>query len=143
VQTWLTRLTQVLRYSALGLGVFYGFYHQRSITTTQRKAAAQREYARKEKLIEQARAEYNKSKQPLGAPSSTSGGRKWNLFHVGLFRIHWSLLRHLQTGHTDGVCPRKGDTSVFGKNNMLTPNAVKLDPTSANFDLEAYITAST
>jgi len=70
----------VLRYSALGLGAFYGIYHQRSVTTSQRKAAAQREYARKEKLIEQARAEYTKSKQPQAPASSTSGGRKSDTF---------------------------------------------------------------
>ena len=70
----------MLRYSALGLGVFYGIYHQRSLTTSQRKTAAKQEYAHKEKLIEQARAEYNKSKQPLAAASSTGEGRKSETF---------------------------------------------------------------
>ncbi|TGJ88167.1 hypothetical protein E0Z10_g553 [Xylaria hypoxylon] len=54
----------VLRYSALAFGVFYGFTHQRSITSSQRVAAAKREYAHKQHLIEQARAEYSKSKNP-------------------------------------------------------------------------------
>ncbi|KAI5919220.1 ATP synthase subunit E [Camillea tinctor] len=54
----------VLRYSALAFGVFYGFTHQRTITATQKAAAAQREYEHKQQLIEQARAEYNKSKNP-------------------------------------------------------------------------------
>jgi len=57
----------VLRYSALCLGVFYGFYHQRSITQTQRAVAAQREYEHKQKLIDQAKAEYAKSKKPASS----------------------------------------------------------------------------
>ncbi|KAI1776513.1 ATP synthase subunit E [Hypoxylon cercidicola] len=54
----------VLRYSALAFGVFYGFTHQRSINSTTRAAAAKREYQHKQQLIEQARAEYAKSKNP-------------------------------------------------------------------------------
>ena len=57
-------MLQVLRYSALTFGVFYGFTHQRSINATQRAAAAQKEYEHKQRLIEQAKAEYAKSKNP-------------------------------------------------------------------------------
>ncbi|KAK4451673.1 ATP synthase E chain-domain-containing protein [Podospora aff. communis PSN243] len=57
----------VVRYSALCLGVFYGFYHQRSITQSQRAAAAQREYEHKQKLIDQAKREYAKTKQPASS----------------------------------------------------------------------------
>lgn len=71
--------TQVLRYSALGLGLFYGIYHQRSITATQQSEATKREYEHKKNLIDQAKAAYNKSKQPA-APSSSSGGRKSGTF---------------------------------------------------------------
>ena len=70
---------QVLRYSALALGVFYGFYHQRSLNSSQKAAAAKREYEHKQALIEQAKAEYTKSKQPP-APSTSSGGRKSAIF---------------------------------------------------------------
>ncbi|KAI0862026.1 ATP synthase subunit E [Xylaria cubensis] len=63
----------VLRYSALAFGVFYGFTHQRSITTTQRAAAAKKEYEHKQHLIEQAKAEYSKSKNPAAASTSKSG----------------------------------------------------------------------
>ncbi|KAI0596234.1 ATP synthase E chain-domain-containing protein [Biscogniauxia sp. FL1348] len=62
----------VLRYSALAFGVFYGFTHQRSITAAQKAAAAQREYEHKQQLIEQARAEYNKSKHPQVASTEKS-----------------------------------------------------------------------
>lgn len=58
---------QVLRYTALALGVFYGFTHQRSITQAQKAEAAKQEYEHKQKLIEQAKAEYAKAKQPAAA----------------------------------------------------------------------------
>ncbi|KAI0404942.1 ATP synthase E chain-domain-containing protein [Xylaria palmicola] len=59
----------VLRYSALAFGVFYGFTHQRSITTSQRAASAQKEFEHKKHLIEQAKAEYAKSKNPSSEKS--------------------------------------------------------------------------
>jgi len=62
----------VLRYSALGLGVFYGFYHQRSINAAQKANAEKREYEHQLELIKKAKEAYAKSKQP--AAKSTSGG---------------------------------------------------------------------
>ncbi|KAI0906382.1 ATP synthase E chain-domain-containing protein [Ustulina deusta] len=64
----------VLRYSALAFGVFYGFTHQRSITASQRAAAAKKEYEHKQRLIEQAKAEYSKSKNPPVAATSEKSG---------------------------------------------------------------------
>ncbi|KAK3337399.1 ATP synthase E chain-domain-containing protein [Cercophora scortea] len=61
----------VLRWSALGLGIFYGFTHQRSITSAQKAAAAQREYQHKQDLINKAKEAYAKSKNPA---SASSGG---------------------------------------------------------------------
>ncbi|KAI0009125.1 ATP synthase subunit E [Xylariaceae sp. FL0662B] len=63
----------VLRYSALAFGVFYGFTHQRSITAAQKAAAAQKQYEHKQHLIEQAKAEYQKSKNPAPPSSEKSG----------------------------------------------------------------------
>ncbi|KAI1415720.1 ATP synthase subunit E [Hypoxylon sp. FL1857] len=63
----------VLRYSALAFGVFYGFTHQRSINAAQRAAAAQKEYEHKQHLIEQAKAEYAKSKSPASTTTEKSG----------------------------------------------------------------------
>ncbi|PTB64445.1 hypothetical protein BBK36DRAFT_1136128 [Trichoderma citrinoviride] len=57
----------VLRWSALAFGVFYGFSHQRTITATQRAQHAQHEYEQKQKLIEQAKAEYAKKTKPAAA----------------------------------------------------------------------------
>ena len=74
------RPPQVLRYSALCFGVLYGFYHQRTITSSQRSAAAQHEYEHKQKLIAEAKKAYAKSKQPASASATQSGGRE--LFSV-------------------------------------------------------------
>ena len=65
-------VVQVLRYSALGAGIFYGFYHQASLSAAAKLAAAQREYEHKQSLIEKAKAEYAKKNAP--ASSSTSSG---------------------------------------------------------------------
>jgi F-type H+-transporting ATP synthase subunit e len=65
---------QVLRYSALGLGVFYGFYHQRTISSSQKAAAAQREYEHKQELINKAKEAYAKTKQPASSKPAASEG---------------------------------------------------------------------
>ncbi|CAJ0545834.1 Ff.00g093070.m01.CDS01 [Fusarium sp. VM40] len=59
----------VLRWSALGLGIFYGFTHQRAITASQKAEHAQHEYEKKEKLIQQAKAEFSKKKNPTSGDS--------------------------------------------------------------------------
>ncbi|KAL3420991.1 mitochondrial f0 subunit e [Phlyctema vagabunda] len=62
----------VLRYSALGAGIFYGLYRQASLSTSAKVAAIDREYKHKQSLIEQAKAEYTKKNLP---PSKqTEGG---------------------------------------------------------------------
>ncbi|KAI0387248.1 ATP synthase subunit E [Hypomontagnella monticulosa] len=63
----------VLRYSALAFGVFYGFTHQRSLTASQKAAAAKEEYKHKQQLIEQAKLEYAKSKDPSLRTAGKSG----------------------------------------------------------------------
>ncbi|CCC11656.1 unnamed protein product [Sordaria macrospora k-hell] len=65
--------SNVLRYSALGAGIFYGFTHQRSISAAEKTAAAQREYEHKQELINKAKEAYAKSKQPVSAVSAPSG----------------------------------------------------------------------
>lgn len=64
----------VLRYSALGLGVFYGFYHQRTIYSSDKAAAAKREYEHKQSLINQAKAEYSKLHAPAPSATGASSG---------------------------------------------------------------------
>ncbi|CAG8982511.1 hypothetical protein HYALB_00002291 [Hymenoscyphus albidus] len=57
----------ILRWSSLGAGVFYGVYHQASLSTAAKLAAIDREYKHKQKLIDQAKAEYTKKNLPAGA----------------------------------------------------------------------------
>ena len=63
---------QVLRWSALAFGVFYGFSHQRTITATQKADHARHQYESKQKLIDQAKEEFAKLKNP--APASADDG---------------------------------------------------------------------
>ncbi|KAE8350539.1 ATP synthase E chain-domain-containing protein [Aspergillus coremiiformis] len=60
----------VLRYSALVAGLFYGAYHQSSITASAKRAEADREYARQERLILQAKAEWKKKTAPKDTQNS-------------------------------------------------------------------------
>ncbi|TKA31686.1 hypothetical protein B0A50_01764 [Salinomyces thailandicus] len=57
----------VLRWGALAFGVFYGFSHQTAISSRDKTAHAQHEYSRKEKLIQQAREEWQRKSQPQPA----------------------------------------------------------------------------
>ncbi|KAK2810246.1 hypothetical protein FQN50_003216 [Emmonsiellopsis sp. PD_5] len=63
----------VLRYSALAAGLFYGFYHQSSLNSQAKTAAIDREYHRKESLIAQAKAEYAKKNAPQESKPASSG----------------------------------------------------------------------
>ena len=63
---------QVLRYSALALGVFYGFYHQTSLSAQAKASQITRDYQHKESLIQQAKTEYKKRTMP--ASQKTVGG---------------------------------------------------------------------
>ncbi|MCJ1385956.1 hypothetical protein MMC17_009081 [Xylographa soralifera] len=62
----------VLRYSALGSGVFYGFYHQQTLNSHAEQQKLQRKYQTEESLIAKAKAEYTKKNMPSG--SKTAGG---------------------------------------------------------------------
>ncbi|CAI7573383.1 hypothetical protein N7533_008903 [Penicillium manginii] len=63
----------VLRYSALVAGLVYGVYHQSSLTSQTKRAEIEHEYTRKERLIEQAKAEWRKKTQPQETKTQSSG----------------------------------------------------------------------
>jgi len=65
-------LVKVLRWSALALGLAYGFSRQSSITARDKLAAAQAEYDRKAHLISQAKYEWQRQHPP--PQSQQSGG---------------------------------------------------------------------
>jgi len=64
-------MLQVLRWSALVFGVFYGFSHQNAIYSKEKITATKHEWERKEQLIDQAKAEWKKRQDPS---SQKSGG---------------------------------------------------------------------
>lgn len=119
-------MLQVLRYSALAFGVFYGFSHQRSINAANRVASEKRDYEHKQQLIQKAKEEFAKKKNP--APlGSTTGGREYRP----------------PEAYQSGVLERSPDgASTLGKGECkLTWETVNQDPMSPNFDLEAYFNA--
>ncbi|CAL5868626.1 uncharacterized protein PFLUO_LOCUS2853 [Penicillium psychrofluorescens] len=63
----------VLRYSALVAGLVYGVYRQSSLNSTAKRAEIEHEYARKERLIEQAKAEWKKKTMPQESKPQASG----------------------------------------------------------------------
>jgi F-type H+-transporting ATP synthase subunit e len=65
-------VSQVLRWSALGVGVFYGFYHNQALKSQAQAHAAKAEWDNKESLISQAKAEWAKS-HPQEQPKPSSG----------------------------------------------------------------------
>ncbi|TAQ83374.1 hypothetical protein B7494_g8301 [Chlorociboria aeruginascens] len=70
----------VLRYSALGAGIFYGMYHQASLTASAKLATSKREYEHKQSLIEKAKAEYSRRNLPPNKRTE-SGGRFESIIH--------------------------------------------------------------
>jgi F-type H+-transporting ATP synthase subunit e len=102
---------QVLRYSALFAGVFYGLWHQSSLNSRSRSAELDREYKHKESLIEQAKAEWKKKNTPQQSKTA-SGGRTSPLSTI----------------------PMLGG-------NKLMERTVITDPEDSRFDLEAFLQA--
>ncbi|KAJ5213759.1 hypothetical protein N7449_000928 [Penicillium cf. viridicatum] len=64
----------VFRYSALVAGLVYGVYHQSSLNSVTKRAEIEHEYVRKERLIEQAKAEYKKKTQPQQETKTQTSG---------------------------------------------------------------------
>jgi F-type H+-transporting ATP synthase subunit e len=108
----------------LGAGVVYGFYHQRTITASTKKAEARREYEHRQELIQKAKDEYTKSKQPASSTQATGG----------------STFEY--TFHTSKALMRPGIGTLSKPLRIPTNNvAVKQDPMSPNFDMEAFMNA--
>ncbi|KAF8251293.1 hypothetical protein K440DRAFT_579450 [Wilcoxina mikolae CBS 423.85] len=56
-----SQVVNVLRYTSLGCGVIYGFYHQSSLTSHSKVHLAQTEWKQKEALIARAKEEWAKA----------------------------------------------------------------------------------
>jgi F-type H+-transporting ATP synthase subunit e len=73
-------MTQVLRWSALATGLFYGAYTQLSISAREKAQAEQKAYSHKESLIRQAKQEWAKT-HPQEQPKASSGGTLQPRYH--------------------------------------------------------------
>ncbi|KAK5940828.1 F1F0 ATP synthase subunit e, mitochondrial [Knufia obscura] len=63
----------VLRWSALAFGIFYGFSHQRTINSQNHAAHAQAEWKHKEDLIQKAKLEWKKKQNPSAFTKGDDG----------------------------------------------------------------------
>jgi len=63
----------VLRYSALIFGVFYGFSHQKTLNANAKAAHAEHEYKHKESLIQKAKLEWAKKTLPPESKTASGG----------------------------------------------------------------------
>jgi ATP synthase E chain. len=86
----------VLRYSALVAGLIYGVSHQSSLNSQAKHAEIERDYKRKESLIQQAKAEWAKTH----APAKKSEGRM--LYDLSLKRL-FSTLAPVSRGITSVI----------------------------------------
>jgi len=76
-------MLQVLRWSALGLGLFYGITHQASISARDRTTAAQRDWKHKEDTIAKAKAEYARKNAPYDVKTGAGMSSR--------YRVAWLL----------------------------------------------------
>jgi hypothetical protein len=113
--------SQVLRYSALLFGVFYGFTHQRTLYANSKAVHAEHEYKHKEALIQKAKAEFAKKNLPQHLKTADGGGESLDQFN--------------------GICHSWLSSSPSDpKRHLLTcPFIVITNPDDKNFDLEAYL----
>ena len=71
---------QVLRYSALITGVFYGLYHQAALSAQSKLNQIDRDYQQQSSLIQKAKAEYTKKTMPENSKTAGSGGEHPEIF---------------------------------------------------------------
>ncbi|KAK6465907.1 ATP synthase E chain-domain-containing protein [Scheffersomyces coipomensis] len=83
----------VLRYSALGAGIFYGALHRYSLESTHAEQSAAEQWKKEEKLIKAAKAEYAKLNPPKVVASTTKGSINWEDPNLDIGSALESLLK--------------------------------------------------
>ena len=104
------------------MGVFYGFSHQRTITSSQKAEHAKHEYTKKQSLIDQAKAEYAKTKPAPPAASKDDG--TWIICTAGSASRQFCALDALH-------CPEYAYADL---------STVVADANDPKFDLEKFLT---
>ena len=81
---------QVLRWSALGAGIFYGIYRQSVLSAKTKFHEIDAEYEQKSKLIQKAKAEWTKRNMPKESKTEGGGSKCFFLwFSYGFFGRGW------------------------------------------------------
>jgi F-type H+-transporting ATP synthase subunit e len=127
-------ITQVLRYSALAAGVFYGLYHQASLTAAAKLSAINKEYEHKQSLIEKAKAEYSKKHMPAEKKTESGDGT----FKLSPSESNWQLELRLWLLCSTAVTGRNFVSLVCGTDANYGLIVIR-DPMDSRFDLEAYL----
>ncbi|RLV90328.1 ATP synthase subunit e mitochondrial [Spathaspora sp. JA1] len=84
----------VLRWSFLGAGLFYGFYHRQSLQTEAQEKVEAKKLQDQQKLIKQAKAEYAKLNPPKPVAVS-SGAINWEDPNLDIGKALESLVQKL------------------------------------------------
>ncbi|EGW30654.1 uncharacterized protein SPAPADRAFT_62521 [Spathaspora passalidarum NRRL Y-27907] len=84
----------ILRWSFLGAGLFYGAYHRRNLQCEAEQQAEAKKLKEEQKLIKQAKAEYAKLNPPKAAPV-TSGAINWEDPNLDIGKALESLVQKL------------------------------------------------
>lgn len=121
--------TQVLRWSALGLGAIYGLTRQMSFNQQAKINASKREYEHKAELIEKAKAEFEAKQNPSKGDGSTDSQLPISP------PLRLALTVALLAGAALGLQSDRGDR------NADSPATVIRNPEDKNFDLEKYLNA--
>lgn len=84
----------VLRWSALGAGVVYGFVHRNGLKNAAEEKAAADKFAQQEKLIQEAKAEYAKLNAQK-TPAASTGSINWEDPNLDIGKALESLIEKL------------------------------------------------
>lgn len=107
--------------------MFFGITHQRSITASNRAAAAKREYEHKLHLIQEAKVAYAKSKEPVVPGMNAIGGCESIIF-LNATPVFSEL-----------GARRRNPSFSLSITDFVSP--VNQDPNDPKFDLESYLLA--
>ena len=80
----LTMTAKVLRWTALGAGLVWGFQKQSTITARDKAAEEKAEYDRKARLISQAKQEWQRRHAPPPSASPAASSSSSELLHFNL-----------------------------------------------------------
>lgn len=85
----------VLRYSFLGAGIVYGAVHRYNLESSETEKQALAQWKKEEKLIKQAKAEFNKANASKTVTPQASGSINWEDPNLDIGKALESLVQKL------------------------------------------------